>query len=36
VDREQARRTLLAGFWMGLGAAGLFAFTFVIAILYIA
>jgi hypothetical protein len=36
VDREQAKRNLSAGLWLGLLAAGLFALTFVAATLYIA
>jgi hypothetical protein len=36
VDREQATRAILSGLWLALGAAGLFAFTFFVAILYIA
>jgi hypothetical protein len=36
VDREQARRSIGAGLWLGLLAAGLFALTFFVATLYIA
>jgi hypothetical protein len=36
VDRELARRTILSGVWLGLGAAFLFGFVFFISILYIA
>jgi hypothetical protein len=36
VDREQARRNIRTGLWLGLMATGLFALTFVAATLYIA
>jgi hypothetical protein len=36
VDREQARRNLISGLWLGLLAAGLFAITFIVATIYIA
>jgi hypothetical protein len=36
VDREQARRNLTTGLWLGLLAAGLFALTFITATIYIA
>jgi hypothetical protein len=36
VDREQATRNLKTGLFLGLAAAGLFALTFVVAMLYIA
>jgi uncharacterized membrane protein (DUF485 family) len=36
VDREQARRNLISGLWLGLMAAGLFAITFIVATIYIA
>jgi uncharacterized membrane protein (DUF485 family) len=36
VDREQARRNLISGVWLGLMAAGLFAITFIVATIYIA
>jgi hypothetical protein len=36
VDREQAKRNLSTGLWLGLLATGLFALTFVVATLYIA
>jgi hypothetical protein len=36
VDREQARRNLTTGLWLGLGAAALFGLTFFAATLYIA
>jgi hypothetical protein len=36
VDRESARRRLMAGFTAGAFAAGVFALSFVFAILYIA
>jgi len=36
VDREQARRNIRTGLWLGLMAAGLFALTFVVATIYIA
>jgi hypothetical protein len=36
VDREQARRNLTTGLWLGLLAAGLFALTFIAATIYIA
>jgi hypothetical protein len=36
VDREQARRNLIGGLWLGLMAAGLFGITFIVATIYIA
>ena len=36
MDREQAKRNLIAGLWLGLMAAGLFALTFIVATIYIA
>jgi uncharacterized membrane protein (DUF485 family) len=36
VDREQARRNIVSGLWLGLLAAGLFALTFIVATIYIA
>jgi hypothetical protein len=36
VDREQARRNLISGLWLGLMAAGLFGITFIVATIYIA
>jgi hypothetical protein len=36
VDREQARRNLTTGLWLGLLAAALFALTFIAATIYIA
>jgi hypothetical protein len=36
VDRERARRNLVSGLWLGLLAAALFGFTFVVATIYIA
>jgi hypothetical protein len=36
VDREQATRNLRTGLFLGLLAAGLFAFTFIVATIYIA
>jgi hypothetical protein len=36
VDREQATRNLRTGLFLGLLAAGLFALTFIVAMLYIA
>jgi len=36
MDREQARRNLVTGVWLGLGAAFLFGFAFIVATLYIA
>jgi uncharacterized membrane protein (DUF485 family) len=36
VDREQARRNLISGLWLGMMAAGLFAITFIVATIYIA
>jgi Na+-driven multidrug efflux pump len=36
VDREQAKRNLATGLWLGLGAALLFGLVFVAATLYIA
>jgi uncharacterized membrane protein (DUF485 family) len=36
VDREQARRNLISGLWLGLLATGLFAITFIVATIYIA
>jgi Na+-driven multidrug efflux pump len=36
VDRDQARRNIRTGLWLGLMVAGLFAFTFIVATIYIA
>lgn len=36
MDREQATRNLRTGLFLGLLAAGLFAFTFIVATIYIA
>jgi hypothetical protein len=36
VDREQAKRNIGTGLWLGLGATALFAFTFIVATIYIA
>jgi hypothetical protein len=36
VDREQARRNIGTGLWLGLMAAGIFALTFIAATIYIA
>lgn len=36
MDREQARRNLSTGLWLGLLAVALFAFTFIVATIYIA
>jgi hypothetical protein len=36
VDREQARRNIVSGLWLGLMAAALFGLTFVAATIYIA
>jgi hypothetical protein len=36
VDREQAKRNIRTGLWLGLMATGLFALTFIAATLYIA
>jgi hypothetical protein len=36
VDREQAKRNLRSGLWLGLMAAALFALTFITATIYIA
>jgi uncharacterized membrane protein (DUF485 family) len=36
MDREQAKRNLSTGLWLGLMAAGLFALTFIVATVYIA
>ncbi len=36
MDREQARRNIVSGLWLGLMAAGLFALTFIVATIYIA
>jgi uncharacterized membrane protein (DUF485 family) len=36
VDREHAKRNMISGLWLGLMAAGLFAFTFIVATIYIA
>jgi hypothetical protein len=36
VDREQAKRNLVTGIWLGLLATGLFALTFIVAMIYIA
>jgi uncharacterized membrane protein (DUF485 family) len=36
VDREQARRNIVSGLWLGLLAAGLFALSFIVATIYIA
>lgn len=36
MDREQARRNISTGLWLGLLSALLFALTFVVAMIYIA
>ncbi len=36
MDREQARRNIVSGLWLGLLAAGLFALSFIVATIYIA
>jgi hypothetical protein len=36
VDREQAKRNLVSGLWLGMLAAALFAITFIVATVYIA
>jgi hypothetical protein len=36
VDREQAKRNLVTGIWLALLATGLFALTFIVAMIYIA
>ncbi len=36
MDREQAKRNIGTGLWLGLMAAGLFALTFIVATIYIA
>jgi hypothetical protein len=36
VDREQAKRNLVSGLWLGMLAAALFAITFIVATIYIA
>jgi hypothetical protein len=36
MDREQAKRNLSTGLWLGLLAASLFALTFIAATIYIA
>ena len=36
MDREQAKRNLGTGLWLGLLAAALFGFTFIVATIYIA
>jgi uncharacterized membrane protein (DUF485 family) len=36
MDREQAKRNMTTGLWLGLMATGLFAFTFIVATIYIA
>lgn len=36
MDREQAKRNLTSGLWLGLIAAGLFGLTFIVATIYIA
>ena len=36
MDREQAKRNMGTGLWLGLMAAGLFAVTFLVATIYIA
>ena len=36
MDREQAKRNIVNGLWLGLAAVALFAFTFFVATLYIA
>jgi hypothetical protein len=36
MDREQARRNIRTGLWLGLMAAGLFGLTFIVAMFYIA
>jgi tetrahydromethanopterin S-methyltransferase subunit B len=36
MDREQAKRNMATGLWLGLMATGLFALTFIVATIYIA
>ena len=36
MDREQAKRNLTSGLWLGLLAAAVFAATFIMATIYIA
>jgi hypothetical protein len=36
MDREQAKRNMASGLWLGLMAAALFALTFIVATVYIA
>ena len=36
MDREQAKRNIGTGLWLGLGATALFALTFIVATIYIA
>ena len=36
MDRELARRTILSGLWLGLGATFVFALGFFVSLLYIA
>jgi hypothetical protein len=36
MDREQAKRNMSTGLWLGLMAAALFALTFIVATIYIA
>jgi tetrahydromethanopterin S-methyltransferase subunit B len=36
MDREQSKRSMVTGLWLGLMAAGLFALTFIVATIYIA
>jgi tetrahydromethanopterin S-methyltransferase subunit B len=36
VDREQSKRNIVTGLWLGLMAAALFALTFIVATIYIA
>jgi hypothetical protein len=36
VDREQARRNLITGLWLGVLATALFGLTFIAATIYIA
>ena len=36
MDREQARRNIATGLWLGLGAALLFGLAFIAATIYIA
>ena len=36
MNREQSKRNIVTGLWLGLMAAALFAFTFIVATIYIA